>query len=216
MLDDATLLALDRLVEAPALIDAGATIGAQADNAIVLLRGLAYRFKELHGGRRQILGLMFPGDICDGDDLLSMEYGVRAIMPVEIAIIPRSDLDDLASRDLAFDRAYKKTERVEAATLRTWIVNLGQRQAHERMAHFICEVAQRMAHHGLVLPCGRFEIPLTQHELADALGLTAVHVNRVLKRLRSEGLIDFQSGIVEIHAVDKLHTIAGFDPSHLN
>jgi CRP-like cAMP-binding protein len=104
----------------------------------------------------------------------------------------------------------------EEAILRAWMANLGQRAAYERLAHLICEIAQRMASRGLVFANGGFELPLTQQELGWALGLTSVHVNRVLRRLRDEGLIDFRNGLVQPNDLTRLQTVAGFDPGYLD
>lgn len=104
---------------------------------------------------------------------------------------------------------------VDEATLRAWIVNLGRRDALERLAHLFCELHARLELVGMV-DGGRFDLPMTQEVIADALGLTTVHVNRTLQRLRSDGYIELSSGRLTILDVLGLQRIGGFDPNYLN
>jgi CRP-like cAMP-binding protein len=104
---------------------------------------------------------------------------------------------------------------VDEATLREWIVNLGQRQAGEAVAHLLCELLVRLEAVGLVQG-GDYDLPLTQVELGDTLGLSNVHVNRVLKQLRTKGLVTVSERAVHIPDVNRLKDFAGFDPNYLH
>jgi CRP-like cAMP-binding protein len=104
---------------------------------------------------------------------------------------------------------------VDEAVLRQWVVNVGRRDAHSRIAHILCELHARMSMVGLV-DADRLALPLTQTDLADATGLTAVHINRTLQRLRKEGLIEVGSGMLKIMDVSALKEAGGFDDAYLH
>jgi len=194
------------------------TAGDSPEAVLPLLEGLAYRHKDFRDGRRQILSLLLPGDICGGSGELSgpADYGVRSLSRARIARIESAHFIAIVRAHPAIALALIKSALVEQAIQRAWIVNLGQRHAHERIAHLLCEVAHRMNDCGLVLSHGGFELPLTQHELGSALGLTSVHTNRVLQQLRAEQLIEFQGGVVHIHDAPRLQALADFDPAYLS
>ncbi|HEX4196585.1 MAG TPA: Crp/Fnr family transcriptional regulator [Caulobacteraceae bacterium] len=192
--------------------------GDDPDVVIALLDGLAYEHQDFAAGRRQITGLRFPGDLCDGHFALSgpVDYGVLTLTRSRISRIPVDRFVRRLERRPAIAQALQLAAAREEVILRAWMANLGQRPAYERLAHLICEVAQRMASRGLLFANGGFELPLTQQELGWALGLTSVHVNRVLRRLRDEGLIEVRSGLVQPRDLERLQTVAGFDPSYLD
>lgn len=104
---------------------------------------------------------------------------------------------------------------MDEAVLREWVVNAGRRPAYEGMAHLMCEMHLRMKQVGLVSD-HEIALPLTHEELGDALGLTAIHTNRVLKQLREEGLITFKGKVLTIHDLDGLRKAGGFDPEYLH
>jgi CRP-like cAMP-binding protein len=194
------------------------TEGKALDAVIPLLEGLAYQHKDFRDGRRQIIMLLVPGDICGGHRRISgpINYGVRTLTRARIVRIPGDQFLEVLESHPAIARALNKAALVEEAILRAWIVNLGQRHAHERIAHLLCELTQRMSDCGLLLPNGDFELPLTQMELGSALGLTSVHINRILQRLRSENMIEFHGGVVRIYDLRSLQAIADFDPAYLS
>ncbi len=213
--------ALDELEHSSEWISAARPIlreGESVDMILPLLEGLAYRHRDLSGGRRQILALLLPGDICAGHARrpFPVDYGVRALTRVRVARIPRDRFDRILAGHGAIARALATAALIEEAVLRAWLVNLGQRDARERVAHLICELARRMEDCGLLLGHGGFDLPLTQQELGSALGLTNVHVNRILRRLRDENLMDLQRGVVRIHDLERLQRVADFDPAYLS
>jgi CRP-like cAMP-binding protein len=183
----------------------------------LILEGWAARYKILPDGRRQFTAFLIPGDFCDlhVTILKQMDHGILALTSVTVASIPHGEMNELTESRPELTRALWWATLVDEGVLRAWLVNLGRREAYERVAHLMCEMHARMKNVGLVHG-GAFELPLTQEQLADALGLTAVHVNRMLKRLRDEGLIRTGSKTLTILDADALGKASGFDPSYLH
>jgi CRP-like cAMP-binding protein len=192
--------------------------GESEPSVVALLAGLAYRHKDFRDGRRQIIGLLMPGEICGRQGFVSspIDYGVRSLTRVRIVRIESDHFMQILREHPTISRALQRATLVEQAIQRAWTVNLGQRQALERMAHLLCELAQRMSDCGLLRPDGAFEVSLTQGQLGSVLGLTSVHVNRILQKLRAATLIDFDRGLVRIHDIDRLRSISDFNPAYLS
>src|SRR5687768_8849927 len=172
--------------------------GANPEHVHLMLDGWAARYKLLPDGARQITAFLIPGDFCDHHVTLlgEMDHGIATLTRARVAFIPRSRIDALTDRP-SIAKAFWWATLVDEAVLRSWIVNVGRRDAFEAVGHLICELYVRMKNVGLVEGhC--FEVPLTQDEIADALGLTPVHVNRVLQRLRADDLISFRQGLLTI------------------
>ncbi len=138
---------------------------------------------------------------------------MRALTRVKVAWISRARWNQTLSRHGALAAAARAALAIEDSILRSWLVNLGQRSALERMTFLFCELAERLAGDGA--PPKNLPLPLTQQILAHALGLTPVHVNRVLQRLRADHLIDFGDGTLTIHDLARAHALAGFDRAYL-
>jgi CRP-like cAMP-binding protein len=190
--------------------------GQAIDVVCALLEGWACRCKDFRDGRRQIIAILTPGDLIALDDRAiprKFDHSVRAVTRVRVAWIPQADLRDVLVEHHGLARAIRAAAAVEEAILRAWLVNLGQRSAHERMAFLFCELAERLADESG--PAARFALPLTQQMLAHALGLTPVHVNRVLRRLRDDGLLELQDGILTIHDPIRTRTLADFNEAYL-
>jgi CRP-like cAMP-binding protein len=181
--------------------------------ARILLDGWAVRSNSLRDGRRQILGLMFAGDL--GSSWTPVfgpwDHAIRALTPCRVVQIARASLTELARGLPLLGDRIAQAAAVDAAIVHAWLVNLGQRKAPERIAHLFCELAYRLPGR----PQQASTIPLTQQDLADALGMTSVHVNRVLQRLRAEGLIDIRKGAVIVLDPEGLGHHCDFDPSYL-
>ena len=109
----------------------------------------------------------------------------------------------------------RSTRSFDGSIFREWVLNIGRRDARSRIAHLLCEFAYRLSTHDLT-PSGVYELPITQEQLADATGLTAVHVNRVLKSLQAEGLIDRNRRIVSFPNWQALRDVADFNPRYLH
>lgn len=191
--------------------------GERPDHIHIILGGWAARYKMLRNGSRQITAFLIPGDFCDlhVTILRQMDHGIFTLTPATVAYIPHQAMQDLPLDRPALARALWWATLVDEAVLRAWIVNIGRRDAYQGVAHLLCELHARMWNVGLVDE-GRFSLPLTQEELADALGLTPVHVNRVLQRLRKEGLITLEARLLTVEDPAALRETAGFDPSYLH
>jgi CRP-like cAMP-binding protein len=182
----------------------------------VVLSGFACRYKILPDGRRQIMALLIPGDACDlqVQILREMDHSIGALTPCVIAEISPDVIRDLASRPRLIQALWWST-LVDEAILREWLVSMGQRQADQQLAHMLCELLVRLQTVGLACK-DRFDLPFTQEELADVLGITTVHVNRVLQGLRHQGLIDLKGKTLTIPNVERLKDFADFNPKYLH
>ena len=183
----------------------------------VIMEGWAARYKVVPDGSRQITAILVPGDFCDLHITIlgEMDHGITALTRVKVALVPHLVMENLPVDRPQLGRALWWATLVDEATLRAWIVNLGRRDAAERVAHLFCELHARLKLVGLADE-DDFSLPLTQEILADALGLTPVHINRVLQRLRSQDLIELEGGELRILNLPHLRKLAGFDPTYLH
>lgn len=183
----------------------------------VMLEGWACRYKILPSGTRQILAFLMPGDSCDLHVglLAEMDHCIQTITASLVATIERAALDQLMDRHPRIAKALYVSQLVDEGTLRAWITSMGRRSSTERVAHLTCELYIRARNIGLPVD-PRFVLPLSQLLLADALGMTPVHLNRVLKDLREAGVLRLGHGQVEIVSMSKLVEIAGFDETYLH
>ena len=190
--------------------------GDKPDHVHLVVEGWAARYKLLPDGARQITALLIPGDFCDLHITIlgEMDHSIATLTRARVAYIPRAQMDALAERP-KLTRALWWATLVDEAVLRAWIVNIGRRDAYEAIGHLMCELYCRMKNVGLAADHA-FELPLTQEEFADALGLTPVHVNRVLQRMRAEALITLKRGALEILDYPRLEAAAGFNPNYLH
>ena len=202
------------------VVESNATIvpeGPRNGTIHVLLEGWAARVKILENGSRQIPALMLPGDICDigALHLDRLDWAVSALTRCTVAAIPRDGLNALLDRHKGLRAAIGRMAAVENSISTQWTVCLGRRSARERLAHLLCELFVRLqAVRGA--SADGFLLPLTQEEIADVLGLTAVHVNRTLQNLRSDGLITLKEYRLYIPDLGALRRLAGFDGNYLH
>ncbi len=182
----------------------------------LVLSGMACRYKDLPDGKRAIFAYLVPGDFCDLNIFIlkSMDHCIATLSPCTIATIPRKRVLEMSERP-AIARALWWATLVDEATLREWLVNIGQRNAETRIGHLFCELNLRLQSIGLA-DAGEFSLPITQTELADTMGLSTVHVNRSLQSLRARGLIFFKSGRLVIPDVDRLASACQFNPNYLH
>lgn len=192
--------------------------GECADAVQLLLEGWAFRYKVLKNGRRQILGYLLPGDICDLHiTLLSeMDHSVGLLTDAQVVTIPSQQLREAMKRHPQIEQALWSAVLVDEAILREWLTNLGQRDAFSRAGHHLCELWHRMRNAGLVNEDEQFDLPVTQEELGDALGLTSIHINRTLRRLREEGLVAIRQKRLTVLDTKRLTQATGFDPAYLH
>lgn len=182
----------------------------------LILDGFVERYKDTPQGRRQILALHVPGDFIDlhSYPLKHLEHNVAALTPVRVALFPHAAIRALTERSATLTELLWRSTLIDAAVNREWIVSIGARAAAVRIAHLFCEMYLRLQRVGLA-DAPRFTLPLTQIDLADATGLTAVHANRMLRQLRERRLIEFRQGAVDILDWPGLQRFAEFDPSYL-
>jgi len=186
-------------------------------SAFVLSEGWACSYKLLPDGERQIVDFQIPGDFLGLRSILfrTADHSVEAVTRIEASEALASDIFDAFAQAPRLAAAVLWAASRDEAMVVEHLVNLGRRSADERMAHFLLELGARLALVGLGDRKG-FDCPLTQYHLADALGLSAVHVNRVLRHLREEGLVTFQKGRVTFDDFARLKKIAGFDTAYLD
>ena len=191
--------------------------GDDPHSVFLLIEGWAFRYKVLPDGKRQIVAFLLPGDLCDVHIFIldQMDHGIAMLSRGKVVRIPRETILQVIEERPAISRALWWATLVDEAVLREWLVNIGGRNAFARTAHLLCELYVRMENVSLVSGQA-MHLPLTQIDLAEALGLTPVHVNRMLKRLRSEGLVSFKSQAFEIHDIEGLKASAGFSPGYLH
>lgn len=211
--------ALGELASQPKRYAAGADLvieGERSKDCRLLVSGQAFRHKTLPDGRRQIMSFHVPGEILDIQSLfLSMDHGVCALTPCEVALITHAKLLTVFEKHPKIALAFWRLNMVEAAVFRAWMIGMGRRSAYARVAHMFCEVVMRLKAAGL-MPGDRASFPITQQHLSDALGLSAVHTNRVLQQLRGQGLIAFNYGELTVMDWSGLQAAGEFEPSYLH
>jgi CRP-like cAMP-binding protein len=178
--------------------------------------GFACRYTTFPNGRRQIIGLHVPGDFCDPGAALfdRVNYSIGAIRTVDAALIPADMFRTLVTSSLTLIRALWRLTEIDSAIERQWLLNVGQRTALERVAHLLCETFTRLKIAGLT-ERNECEFPLTQTEIADAMALSQVHVNRTLMQLRRMGMVSLKRQRLEIHDFESLQLLCGFSPDYL-
>ena len=183
----------------------------------LIIRGWACRYKSLADGRRQIVGFFLPGDLCDPVSHLAqeMDYSVAAITAVQHAAIPIEDITRLIEERPGIARAFAMHQMVDSSIDREWLLNVGQRNAYERIGHLLVELFLRLRAVGLTegIAC---EFPVTQNDLAEATGLTPVHVNRTLQEMRRAGLIELAHRRLIIPNLQRLMEASLFNPNYLH
>jgi CRP-like cAMP-binding protein len=191
--------------------------GDKPGPVFVMLDGWACRYKLLPEGGRQITAFLMPGDFCDMHVAVldQMDHSLGTLTPARVATIPRAQMELLIETRPAITRAFWRTQLVDEGVLRAWIVSMGRRTALERVAHLMCELYFRAKNIG-TLSDDRCEMPLTQIVLSDALGLTPVHVNRVLRKLKAASIMEIGSGTLIVSDIIRLAEIAGFDENYLH
>lgn len=213
--------ALDQLAETGIQrVVAGQDIIREGDRPTfvnLILEGWACRYKLLEDGRRQIIAFFLPGDLCDYNIFIlrQMDHSIGALTPLTYARLPRATIDELIETRPRVVQGLWWETLVNVAIQREWTVNLGQRSAVERISHLICELYMRTRVTGLDRDHS-FHFPVTQAELAEATGMTVVHVNRVLQDLRARGLLSFKSKTLKIIDLSALCQLAMFNDNYLH
>jgi CRP-like cAMP-binding protein len=190
----------------------------RADQATyILVSGWAVAYKILEDGQRQIIDFLIPGDFIGLRGMVShlSDHSVEPVTDIEVTEVLVADfMTALADTPRMAIAVFWATSRDEAMVVEH-LINIGRRDAAVRVAHFLLELGARLALVGLGSKAG-YACPLTQYLLADALGLSSVHVNRMLRQLRDKGMVTFRDGFVTFDDYGRLTEFAGFDPEYLD
>lgn len=191
--------------------------GDEPGPVFVVLEGWAYRYKILPSGTRQVVAFLMPGDCCDLHIglLAEMDHSIQTVTAASVATIGRIAMDEILDAHRGVAKAMYIAQLVDEGTMRSWITSMGRRTSTERVAHLMCELYLRARNIGLAAE-GAFELPVSQLLLADALGMTPVHLNRVLRELRLVGAMVLKRGSLIIAEPSQLVQIAGFDENYLH
>ena len=190
--------------------------GDKPTDAKLIESGVAFRYKLLHRGQRQIVGFLFPGELCDlyASLLETVDHSIAALSATRIVRIARSDVAVLLERP-AIARALLMMTLVNESVSRDWLANVGGRRAEQRLAHLLCEWHLRLRMVGLANG-GECDFPLTQLQVGDTLGMTSVHVNRSLQSLRSEELIVLRNKRLRILDAPRLEALGDFSSAYMH
>ncbi len=183
----------------------------------ILLEGWVCHFRLFGNGRRQITSVVVPGDLVDFGFLTSgvSQLYYRATTTSRFGRLSVAHFATLADEFPSLMRAALRAAATESAIREERVMSLGVRSAVERVAHLFCELRHRLDVVGLVAPDNSYDLPMTQTELGEALGLSMVHVNRTLQALRRDGTITLGKGRITLHQPERLMALSGFDPAYL-
>jgi CRP-like cAMP-binding protein len=191
--------------------------GDRPSRSFTILSGFTSTYKVTGDGKRQIVNFSIAGDIPDLQSLhlKTLDISIGTLTPCRVGFITHEDLWRLCMRHPRIAAAFWRETLVEGAIFREWVLNVGRREAYNRMAHVFCEMLVRLRAVGLVegYAC---DLPITQAEFADAIGVTTVHVNRVLQEMRANGLIETKGTQLTIPDWETLKRVADFDPTYLH
>jgi len=181
------------------------------------LEGYAIRHKLSLDGGRQIVSLQIPGDPLDVQHLFldRADHNIQALGPATVAMIPFADLRALVMARPGLIHAFAICGQIEASILQEWLLNVGRRNAQQRLVHLFCEISVRLENTGHATRDG-FILPMTQEELGDSTSLTAVHVNRSLMALERGGWIERNGRTISFPNRAAAIKMAGFNPQYLH
>jgi CRP-like cAMP-binding protein len=191
--------------------------GERSEQCHLLVAGFACRYKLTGNGGRQIIALHLPNEFIDLQNafLARADHSVQTLGEVEVAVVPQQAIRELAWARPAIARALWVDTLIDASIFREWVVNVGRRDSRARVAHILCEFSLRLEAAGLARN-HRYELPMTQEQLADSVGLTSVHVNRVLKQLAGEGLIQRDRRSIRIADWQRMRAVGDFNERYLH
>jgi CRP-like cAMP-binding protein len=183
----------------------------------LLLDGFMIRFKFTEKGKRQIFAVHTPGDLPDLQSLhlKTMDHSLGTVTPCKLAFIPHEAMGALTLAHPRLGHILWRDTLIDAAIFREWMLGIGRRSAKTRIAHLLCEVFTRLKAVGLVKDDAAF-MPITQAEVGDSLGLSTVHVNRMLQELRADGLFTWDAGMFVVRDWERLKEAAEFDAAYLH
>jgi CRP-like cAMP-binding protein len=191
--------------------------GEPTTSCTLLLQGFAFRQKLVSDGARQIISFHIPGEFLDVQNgLLEVaDHNVQSLTRSVVALVAKDALTELMAARPNVRRSVWLDTLIDASIFREWVVNVGRRDARGRIAHLLCELVMRLQSSGQI-EGPPFDFPITQEQLADATGLTAVHTNRTLQGLRKEGLIELQASKLTVLDWDALADAGDFTERYLH
>jgi CRP-like cAMP-binding protein len=191
--------------------------GDRPSRSCVILSGFTATYKITAGGKRQIVSFGIAGDIPDLQSLhlKVLDISIGTLTQCRMGFITHEDLRGICTRYPRIAAAFWRENLIEGAIFREWVTNVGRRDAYNRMAHLLCELLVRLRAVGLV-EGHSCNLPITQGEFADAMGITTVHVNRVLQHMRSDGLVELKGDWLNIPDWEQLKKVGEFDPTYLH
>ena len=191
--------------------------GDRPSRCFAVLEGIACTYKSTRAGKRQVMSYHVPGDVPDFQSLHLevLDISIATVSPCRIGFVQHEAARAMLRAHPRLNDVFWRGTLIDAAIVREWMLNTGRREAYARMAHLFCELVTRLGAVGLA-PDRICEIPMTQPELADALGITPVHVNRTIRDLKAAGLITLRNRRLIVHDWDGLKAAAEFDPTYLH
>jgi CRP-like cAMP-binding protein len=191
--------------------------GDRPTRSCLILSGFTATYKITAGGKRQIVSFGIAGDIPDLQSLhlKVLDISIGTLTQCRVGFITHDDLRDFCTRYPRIAAAFWRETLIEGAIFREWVANVGRREAYNRMAHLLCELLVRLRAVDLVEDHA-CDLPITQGEFADAMGITPVHVNRVLQQMRADGLIELKGDRLTIPDWNRLKQVGEFDPTYLH
>ncbi|MFW3614032.1 Crp/Fnr family transcriptional regulator [Billgrantia antri] len=192
-------------------------LGERPQQSCLILQGFTCVYKLSVGGKRQIMALHVPGDIPDLQSLhlAVMDISIATISPCTVGFLQHDDILRMCDRHPRLTAALWRETLIDASIYREWLLNIGQRDAYARIAHLLCELLIRLKAVGLVEDHS-FELPITQEEMADTIGISAVHVSRTFQALRNNGLIETTRTRLYLPDWEGLKEAGEFDPLYLH
>lgn len=191
--------------------------GARPTACCLLAEGFCIRSKTTFEGRRQILSIHIPGEIPDLQSLYLhvLDHDLVSLTECRLGFIPHAALKVVVRQRPNVAEVLWRDTLIDAAMFREWIVNVGQRPAASRLAHIVMELRARLKvigrDHG-----NRIEMPMTQEQIGEAMGITSIHANRIIKQLREDGVLEFHRGHVTVLDENKLEELAQFEDCYLH
>ena len=191
--------------------------GDRPSQCCLLIEGFAARYKFTDKGKRQIFAFHTPGDIPDvlSLQLKTMDHTLGTITACTMGFIQHEHMRELLRQHPRLKDVFWRETLIDAAIFREWMIGIGRRDAKTRIAHLFCEMVCRLRAVGLETN-STVPLPLTQNEVGDALGLSTVHVNRMVQELRGDALLEWENGVLTVLDWDRLTQAGEFDPTYLH
>ncbi|MDP4005597.1 Crp/Fnr family transcriptional regulator [Methylobacterium sp. NEAU K] len=191
--------------------------GDRPSRCFTVLEGVACTYKSTQAGKRRVMAYHVAGDVPDFQSLhlKVLDISIATVSPCQVGFVQHDAVRALLRSHPRVGEALWRATLIDAAIVREWMLNTGRRDSYARMAHLFCELITRLDSVGLS-PDRTCDLPMTQPELADALGITPVHVNRTIRDLKTAGLITLRNRRLTVHDWDGLTAAAEFDPTYLH